>query len=55
MIFDPRIRGDGADAHAGRGIGLATVRDLIDQQGGRVWVDTTVTDGASFRVSLPAA
>ncbi len=55
MIFESRIRGDGANAHAGSGIGLSTVRDLIEQQGGRVWVDPTVTDGASFRVSLPAA
>ena len=55
MIFESRIRGDGADAHAGSGIGLATVCDLIEQQGGSFWVDPAVTDGAIFRVSLPAA
>jgi len=39
----------------GSGIGLATVRQLIDDLGGQVWIDPDVTDGTSIRLSLPAA
>jgi signal transduction histidine kinase len=35
------------------GIGLATVRRLVHEQGGRVWIDPLVTDGTLVRVALP--
>lgn len=54
-IFDVRARVAAAAEQPGLGLGLATVRELIAQQGGQVWVDAAVTDGACFRVSLPAA
>ncbi len=44
-----------AGATPGAGIGLATVRQLVQEQGGRVWIDPLVTDGTSVRVALPAA
>ncbi|MDA0353452.1 MAG: HAMP domain-containing sensor histidine kinase [Chloroflexi bacterium] len=37
----------------GSGIGLATVRQLIDDLSGQVWIDPDVTDGTSVRISLP--
>ena len=38
----------------GSGIGLATVRRLVREQGGRVWIDPLITDGTCVRLSLPA-
>jgi hypothetical protein len=28
---------------------------IVEYHGGRIWIDTTVTDGAAIRVVLPAA
>ena len=38
---------------SGSGIGLATVRQIVERNGGQVWIDPAVTDGASIRISLP--
>lgn len=55
-IFEKSVRGEAvSESHDGVGVGLATVRELVEQQHGRVWVDPAVTDGACFRLSLPAA
>ena len=37
----------------GSGIGLATVRRLVQEQGGRVWIDPLITDGTCVRLALP--
>jgi len=39
----------------GSGIGLATVRQLVNELGGQVWIDPETTDGTSVRLSLRAA
>jgi signal transduction histidine kinase len=41
-------------AYPGTGIGLAMCRKIIEYFGGRIWLDTDVTDGARFRFTLPA-
>ena len=41
------------DAASGAELGLATVRRLVREQGGRVWIDPLVTDGVCVRVALP--
>jgi signal transduction histidine kinase len=38
----------------GTGIGLALVARFAALHGGRAWVESTSTGGASFRVLLPA-
>jgi len=38
---------------AGTGLGLYITRGLVEAHGGRVWLDTDRTDGASFHVVLP--
>jgi signal transduction histidine kinase len=40
-------------AYAGTGIGLAMTRKIIENFGGRIWLDTTVTKGTRFFFTLP--
>ncbi len=39
----------------GTGLGLAIVHSLVDQHGGRVWVDRAGERGAAFHIWLPRA
>ena len=40
-------------AYAGTGIGLAMTRKIIEYFGGRIWLDTTFTEGTRFYFTLP--
>ncbi|GAB4111318.1 MAG: ATP-binding protein [Roseiflexaceae bacterium] len=55
-IFDRFWRTDRARARetGGSGLGLAIVRRLVELQGGRVWATSTVGQGTTFHISLPA-
>ncbi|MGW8268152.1 MAG: sensor histidine kinase [Longimicrobiales bacterium] len=56
-VFSPYAR---LDRHrdsgvAGSGIGLAVVRELVERQGGSVWVEEAMSGGARLTVELPEA
>jgi signal transduction histidine kinase len=40
-------------AYPGTGIGLAMTRKIIEYFGGRIWLDTTCTEGSRFLFTLP--
>jgi signal transduction histidine kinase len=54
-VWRPYQRGRTAGHTAGSGIGLAIVRDVAAQHGGRAWIDSPVSGarGATFVVAFP--
>jgi signal transduction histidine kinase len=44
---------DDESSHGSRGLGLATVRRLVSELGGDVWIDPHVRHGTCVRVALP--
>jgi PAS domain S-box-containing protein len=57
FIFEPFTQVDGSDTRriAGTGLGLAIARALAEKQGGCIRVTSSVGDGATFTLTMPAA
>jgi signal transduction histidine kinase len=47
---DPRVGREG-----GWGLGLTLTRSIIERMGGRITVESSLNEGASFRILLPVA
>ena len=52
-LFEFFYRGKAATGEEGFGLGLATVKRIIDSHAGRLWVDTAPGQGATFYFTLP--
>jgi two-component system NtrC family sensor kinase len=56
QIFDPFFTtksGDDKESHGGSGLGLALCRDILEQHGGRIKVESALGKGTKFSILIP--
>jgi signal transduction histidine kinase/DNA-binding response OmpR family regulator len=54
-IFDRFYRADRSHQRVGTGVGLATVKEVVDLMGGAIHVESTLGEGTIFHVRLPTS
>ncbi len=53
QVFEPRFRGSTNGARPGHGIGLAFVKQVVVQMGGRIHMESAPGDGTAFYLDFP--
>lgn len=54
-IFQAFFRSHNPNNHKGSGLGLAICQQVVEQHGGRIWVESLLGEGARFYFTLPLA
>ena len=54
-IFEMFSRLQKKEGWEGTGLGLATCKKIIDQMGGRIWLESKSGNGSTFKFSLPTS
>jgi PAS domain S-box-containing protein len=54
LIFEEFRQVEREGAHEGTGLGLAITKRLVEQHGGRIWLESHVGRGSRFSFTLPA-
>jgi len=55
FALDQRTSTEGTAGEMGTGLGLPLCKDLLERNGGTIWVDSNPGEGAEFHFVLPAA
>lgn len=52
---DSKFTTEGTGGEKGTGLGLSLVREIIEKHGGKIWVESELNSGSSFKFLIPKA